>query len=73
MSELTFTGWQMVGCAVMCVAAGVGIGAVGLRIVEREKQPDCASCGDGEEVDCPYRGEPDGCNNRALRAKVLGW
>lgn len=28
MSELMFTGWQVVGCAVMCLAAGIGIGAV---------------------------------------------
>ena len=73
MNELMFTGWQMVGCAVMCLAAGIGIGAVGLRIVDRAKLPDCASCAEGEEVDCPYRGEPGGCNNRAPREKVLGW
>lgn len=73
MSELMFTGWQAVGGAVMCLAAGIGIGAVGLRIVNRAKLPDCAGCEEGNEVDCPYRGEPDGCNNRELRAKVLGW
>ena len=53
MNELMFTGLQMVGSSVMCLAAGIGIGAVGLRIVDRAKLPDCASCGDGEEVDCP--------------------
>ena len=73
MNELMFTGLQMVGCAVMCLAAGIGIGAVGIRLVDRAKLPDCASCAEGDEVDCPYRGEPDGCNNRQLRAKVLGW
>ena len=30
MSELMFTGWQVVCCAVMCLAAGVGIGAYAL-------------------------------------------
>ena len=73
MNELMFTGWQVVGCALMCLAAGIGIGAVGLRLIELVRLPDCAICGKGEEVDCPYRGEPDGCNNRELRAKVLGW
>ena len=73
MSELMFTGWQMVGCAVMCFAAGIGIGAVGLWLVDRFRLPDCESCQEGEEVDCPYCGEPDGCNNRELRYKVLGW
>ena len=29
MNELMFTGWQIVGCAVMCLAAGIGIGATG--------------------------------------------
>lgn len=29
MSELMFTGWQVVGCAVMCLATGIGIGAMG--------------------------------------------
>ena len=29
MNELMFTGLQMVGCAVMCLAAGIGIGATG--------------------------------------------
>lgn len=34
--------------------------------------PDCKYCeeNDGNE-DCPYFGEPDGCNNRELRARVL--
>ena len=73
MNELMFTGLQMVGSSVMCLAAGVGIGAVGLRLINRVKLPDCASCEEGDEVDFPYRGEPDGCNNRALKAKVPGW
>lgn len=30
MNELMFTGLQMVGCAVMCLAAGIGIGVFGL-------------------------------------------
>ncbi len=34
MNELMFTGLQMVGCAVMCLAAGIGIGAVGLRLID---------------------------------------
>lgn len=33
MNELLFTGWQAVGCAVMCLAAGVGIGVFGLLTV----------------------------------------
>ena len=33
MNVLMFTGLQMVGCAVMCLAAGIGIGAVGWEIV----------------------------------------
>ena len=34
--------------------------------------PDCKYCeeNDGNE-DCPFYGEPDGCNNRSLGAKVL--
>ena len=71
MNELMFTGLQMVGCAVMCLAAGIG--AIGLRLIDRVKLPDCASCEEGDEVDCPYRGEPDCCNNRKLREKVFGW
>ena len=38
MNELMFTGLQMVGCAVMCLAAGIGIGAVGLRLLDRIMQ-----------------------------------
>lgn len=72
MNEVMFTGWQVVGCAVMCIAAGIGIGAVGLRLVDLLKLPDCAACAEGKDVDCPYRGEPYGCNNRNLRKKVLG-
>ena len=34
MNELMFTGLQMVGCAVMCLAAWIGIGAVGLRLID---------------------------------------
>ena len=73
MNELMFTGLQVVGSSVMCLAAGIGIGAVGLRLVDRAKLPDCAGCEAGVEVECPYRGEPYGCNNRELRVKVLGW
>lgn len=73
MNEVMFTGWQVVCCAVTCCAAGIGIGAFGILLIDRLKLPDCASCWEGEKVDCQYRGEPDGCNNRALRAKVLGW
>ena len=56
MNELMFTGWQVVGCALMCLAAGIGIGAVGLRLIELVRLLDSAICGKGEEVDCPYRG-----------------
>ena len=45
MNELMFTGWQVVGCALMCLAAGIGIGAVGLRLIELVRLPDCAICG----------------------------
>ena len=33
MNELMFTGLQTVGCAVMCLAAGIGIGVFGWEIV----------------------------------------
>ena len=33
MNELMFTGLQMVGCAVMCLAAGIGIGVFGFLAV----------------------------------------
>ena len=33
MNELMFTGLQRVGCAVMCLAAGIGIGVFGLIAV----------------------------------------
>lgn len=33
MNELMFTGWQVIGCAVMCLAAGIGIGVFGLLAV----------------------------------------
>ena len=34
---------------------------------------DCRTCGDESEPDpdCPFAGEPDGCNNRSCRAYVL--
>ena len=70
---MTYTGMQMAGCAVMCLAAGIGIGATGLRILECMKLPDCEKCGEEGNPDCPYWGEPNGCNNRELMAKVLGW
>ena len=44
MNELMFTGLQMVGCAVMCLAAGIGIGVTGFAAMngrtrnESEKQ-----------------------------------
>ena len=56
MNELMFTGLQMVGCAVMCLAAGVGIGMFGLRLIDQAQLPDCSGCEEGEEVDCPYGG-----------------
>lgn len=31
---MTYTGMQMAGCAVMCLAAGIGIGFFGWQIVE---------------------------------------
>ena len=31
---MTYTGMQVAGCAMMCLAAGIGIGAIGLRLVE---------------------------------------
>lgn len=31
---MTYTGMQMAGWTVMCLAAGIGIGATGLRILE---------------------------------------
>ena len=34
MNELMFTGLQMVGCAMMCLATGIGIGAVGIRLID---------------------------------------
>lgn len=73
MSELTFTGWQVVGCAVMCLAAGVGIGVYGYRIVEALSMPDCEKCEEDGNPDCLYWDEPNGCNNRELKARVLGW
>lgn len=34
---------------------------------------DCRTCGDDADIDgeCPFAGEPDGCNNRSCRAYVL--
>lgn len=34
---------------------------------------DCKACDEGEELDknCPFAGEPDGCNNRNCREYVL--
>lgn len=70
---MTYTGMQVAGCAMMCLAAGIGIGAFGLRILDRIKLPDCAKCEEDGNPDCPYWGEPNGCNNHELRAKVRGW
>lgn len=64
---------QMIGLGTMCLAAGIGIGAVGLRILDRIKLPDCAKCEEDGNPDCPYWGGPNGCNNHELRAKVRGW
>lgn len=33
--------------------------------------PDCKSCEDNGNPNCPWYGEPDGCNNRDVRAYVL--
>lgn len=34
--------------------------------------PDCKYCEENDgNPECPYFGEPDGCNNRQLRARVL--
>ena len=38
MSELMFTGWQMVGCAVMCFAAGVGLTATGIAALKSRRE-----------------------------------
>ena len=73
MSELMFTGWQVVGCAVMCLAAGVGVGVYWRGIIEALSMPDCKKCEEEGNPDCPYWGEPNGCNNRGLMAKVRGW
>ena len=41
MSELMFTGWQVVGCAVMCFAAGVGLTVTGLAALNgRREKPE---------------------------------
>lgn len=41
------------------------------RILE-ENVPDCVYCEENEGNEkCPYFGEPDGCNNRELKSKVL--
>ena len=73
MSELMFTGWQIVGCAIMCLAAGIGLGVYGYAIVQALKLPDCEKCEEEGNPNCPYWGEPNGCNNRELMANVLGW
>ena len=70
---MTYTGMQMAGWTMMCLAAGIGIGAIGMRIVELMKLPDCEKCEEAGNPNCPYWGEPDGCNNHELRAKVRGW
>ena len=31
---MTYTGMQLAGWTIMCLAAGIGIGAVGLRLIE---------------------------------------
>ena len=31
---MTYTGMQVAGCAMMCLAAGIGIGSIGLRLIE---------------------------------------
>ena len=64
---------QLIGCGIMCFAAGLGIGVFGLRIIEARSMPDCEKCEEEGNPDCPYWGEPDGCNNRELRAKVRRW
>ena len=38
MSELMFTGWQVVGCAVMCFAAGVGLTATGIAALKGRRE-----------------------------------
>ena len=73
MNELMFSGWQVVGCTVVCLAAGIGIGFFGRGIIEALSMPDCEKCGEEGNPGCPYWGEPNGCNNRELRARVLGW
>ena len=40
MNELMFTGWQMVGCAVMCFAAGVGLAATGIAALKGCREKD---------------------------------
>ena len=34
MNELLFTGWQIVGCTVALLAAGIGIGFFGRGIID---------------------------------------
>ncbi len=31
---MTYTGMQMAGLGTMCLAAGIGIGAIGMRLIE---------------------------------------
>ena len=47
MNELLYTGMQIVGCGVMCLAAGIGIGFYGRGILEALSMPDCDE--EGEE------------------------
>lgn len=41
MNELMFTGWQELGCGIMCLATGIGIGFFGRGILEALSMPDC--------------------------------
>ena len=70
MSDVTI---QLIGCGIMCFGAGLGLGVVGWEIVSALAQPNCEKCEEEGNPDCLYWGELDGCNNRALRAKVRGW
>lgn len=41
MNELLYTGIQIVGCGIICLAAGIGIGFFGRGILEALSMPDC--------------------------------
>ena len=41
MSEILYTGLQVIGCMAICFAAGVGVGFFGRGIIEALSMPDC--------------------------------